>query len=432
MHNCKTLSIFANRNRTGKPMRCLRKILPIILWLTFINIATAQSTLTVTGRVTDKETGRAIVAASVSDVKGLYATVTNEDGTFILRVPSTVNSIMVSHIGYATRRITATGKSLSVKLSPTTVMLGEVLAMRPEDMLRAAIKHIPDNYAAQPVLQKCFYRETTRKGNRYIYVAEAITDMYHKPYVEGVSADRVAIVKARRLVSTNVRDTLGAKLIGGPTSPLTFDVMKSPDLMLYDPLLSFYEFKMTPAPNRDGQAVMKVTVTPKASLKSQLPYAFLCGDFYIATSNLSVVHADLWLDISDKRKATEAMLFHKPLGVRFKPLGMEVLLSYETDITGRLSLSYIRSETSFRCEWKRKLFASPYHVVSEMVVTGEQTDSIRPIKSRDSFKLHESLYDHPEYFGDPNFWEQYNIIAPSESLERGIGKLRKKIIEAGK
>lgn len=402
------------------------------LWMAAATSALGQATMTVTGRIVDSETGRAVAAASVAGGKGLYATVSNEDGTFILRIPPSAGAITISHIGYASRTITPSAKPMRISLRPTTVMLDEILAMRPEDMLRAAIRRIPQNYVAQPVLQQCFYRETTRKGNRYIYVAEAINDMYRRPYADGIFGDRVAIIKARRLVSTNARDTLGAKLMGGPTTPLTLDAMKNLEMMLTDPILTYYDYKMAPAPNRDGQAVMKITLTPKADARSMYPQALLAGDFYIATGNLSVVHADLHLDMTDRLKATEALLYHKPRGVRFRPLGMELQLSYETDLTGRLTLSYIRSETSFRCEWKRKLFASPYHVVSEMVVTAERTDSVRPIRSRDSFSVHESLYDHPEHFGDPNFWEQYNIIAPSESLERGIGRLRKKIAGSGK
>lgn len=413
-------------------MKLVRNLIIIAtLWMAATATALGQTTMTVTGRVVDSETGQALAAASVAAGKGLYATATNEDGTFILRLPAGAGAITISHIGYSPRTIVAGDKPLRISLKPTTVMLDEILAMRPEDMLRAAISRIPQNYVAQPELQQCFYRETTRKGNRYIYVAESINDMYRRPYADGISGDRVAIVKARRLVSTSARDTLGAKLIGGPTTPLTLDAMKNLELMLNDPILNYYDYKMVPAPNSDGQAVMKITLTPKADAQAMYPMALLAGDFYIATKNLSVVHADIHLDMTDRLKATEALLYRKPRGVRFRPLEMKVQLNYEADQTGRLMLSYIRSETVFRCEWKRKLFASPYHVVSEMVVTSEQTDSVKPIRSRDSFNIHESLYDHPEYFGDPNFWEQYNIIAPSESLERGISRLRKKI-EAGK
>lgn len=385
-----------------------------------------QEWTTVTGRVTDSETRKPIVAASVTDAGGNHATVTNEDGTFILRMPQTEKSVRISHIGYATRVVEADKGRLNVRLRHTTIMLNDILAARPEDVIAIAIRNIGSNYVAQPVMQRCFYRETTRKGSRYIYVAEAINDMYRTPYSSGIDGDRVAIIKARRLISTNARDTLGAKLMGGPTTPLTLDIVKNLDFLLNPENLAFYNFDMSPALSDDGQALVKVTIVPKPGSSMACPYALLYGDIYVTTNTLAITHADLQLDLSNKAKATQAMLYRKPAGVRFKPRGMELYLTYKLDLTGRLSLNYIRSEVSFVCEWKRKFFAAPYHVTSEMVVTGESTDNVRPIKSRDSFKQRESLYDHPEFFGDPDFWQQYNIIAPSESLEKGIGRLMKK------
>lgn len=406
-------------------MKYLQILLFIILSATTLH---AQDLVTVTGRVTDADTRQPVNAASVTDLSGHYATVTNEDGTFILKTGDNESFIRVSHIGYNSQKVKIVkDKELRITLKPASISLNTILAAKPEDVVAIAIKSIGDNYTSKPVTQRCFYRETTRKGNRYIYVAEAITDMYRTPYTDGINFDKVAIIKARRLISTSVKDTLGAKLMGGPTTPLTLDAVKNPDFLLNKENLAYYDFSMNPTLSDDGKGLVKVTITPKKESSYNCPYALLYGDIYITTDSIAITHLDLQLDLTDKVKATRAMLYSKPIGVRFKPKGLTTYLSYKPDNTGRLSLSYIRTEVSFVCEWKRKFFAAPYHVVSEMVVTDELTDSVKPIKTRDSFKRHESLYDHPEYFRDPGFWQQYNIIAPSESLEKGVSRLLKKI-----
>ena len=64
-----------------------------------------------------------------------------------------------------------------------------------------------------------------------------------------------------------------------------------------------------------------------------------------------------------------------------------------------------------------------------MVVTDRQQqgkDVKRP-HGRSTFGLRERFYDRVEYFDDPNFWADYNIIEPTESLEHAIGKLKKKV-----
>ena len=53
-------------------------------------------------------------------------------------------------------------------------------------------------------------------------------------------------------------------------------------------------------------------------------------------------------------------------------------------------------------------------------------DAKRP-RGRSSFGIHERFYDRVEYFNDPYFWADYNIIEPSERLENAITKLKKKV-----
>ncbi len=394
----------------------------IFLLMHFILLAAlptaAQQTATITGKVTADDHGKPIAAASVVADDGHTATVTNEDGLFSLKVPKPTRHVKVSCLGYATRtvEVPTDGRTLNIKLHATAVTLNVILVADAEDVLRLAISNIPQNYAPLPLLQQCFYRETTRKGKKYIYVAEAITDMYKTPYSKDIYQDRVAIRKARRLVSTQASDTLGAKIAGGPVTPVNLDIVKNRDYLFSEEQLALYSFSMRPAPLSDGRAQVVVTIKPKRVAD----YALFMGDFYIDTETLAITHIDLELDMSNRDKATKFMLESKPFGVRFKPISLEIHINYRPDTSGKLSLNYIRSDVSFRCEWKRKLFASPYVVTSEMVVTDETSANVEPIKGRSSFHSRETLYDRVDYFSDPMFWEQYNIIEPSRSLEKGI------------
>ena len=46
-----------------------------------------------------------------------------------------------------------------------------------------------------------------------------------------------------------------------------------------------------------------------------------------------------------------------------------------------------------------------------------------PIASRNSFDSRDNYYDKVEYFMDPDYWGQYNIIEPTESLDKAIQRL---------
>ena len=122
------------------------------------------------------------------------------------------------------------------------------------------------------------------------------------------------------------------------------------------------------------------------------------------------------------------MLYSKPIGVRFRPKELKTIINYQTT-DGITRISYIRSQMRFNCDWKRKLFHSGYEVVSEMVVTDQAAEAVR-IKGRDSFSARDSYYDKVNYFNDPLFWENYNIIEPTISLEKAVGKLRKSVAKS--
>ena len=48
-----------------------------------------------------------------------------------------------------------------------------------------------------------------------------------------------------------------------------------------------------------------------------------------------------------------------------------------------------------------------------------------PIARAEAFRSVDYLIEKAAEFQDPDFWKDYNIIEPSESLEHAIGRLRR-------
>ena len=83
--------------------------------------------------------------------------------------------------------------------------------------------------------------------------------------------------------------------------------------------------------------------------------------------------------MQNKSKATIAILYKKPLGLRFKPQELSYLVTYK-DVDGKTYLNYIRHTIRFKCDWKRKLFSTSYTVASEMVVTDRKEGVLENIQ----------------------------------------------------
>ena len=405
----------------------MKKLISTFLLLFAVLTVKAQSV--VSGKVTDQQ-GQPLAYVSVSAEGSEVHTVTNDDGQFTLKTTHKPRYVRLSHIGYKSRKVAideGTELPLHIRMVSNTVELREVLvnANNPMAILRAAMERVMQNYPHEPELVRCFYRETARRGSRFISVAEAVTEMYKSDYAYGPERDAVAIMKGRRLMSMKARDTLGVKVQGGPVLPLIVDVAKNPDYLMNEENLAHYKLRMEVPVRIADRPQFVISMEPQGR---QL-YPLMMGRVFIDQELLAFTRAELQLDMTDWRQASEYMLVRKPMGLRFRPKELTVTIVYETDEQGITRMSYVRNLMRFNCDWKRRLFASPFITVCEMVVTDRQQrgDKVKRPRGRSSFGLKERFYDRVEYFDDPDFWADYNIIEPTESLENAIDKLKKKV-----
>ena len=395
-----------------------------ILWtiiLLLAPLAVYAQQMVVSGSVVDDKTGEALEQVSVS--AGRVSVVTNEDGDFTLKLSEKPEKISISHVGYKTRYLNVTkgqSENLKVRLRPATIQLREIVVVNedPRELVETAISKIPENYSMVPEMLKGFYRETAMKRKHYIYVAEGVEDMYKTPYDRSINRDRVAIVKGRRLLSQKSSDTLGIKVMGGPVQAVLMDLVKNRDFLLNKEEMDAYRFTMgVPEYINDRQQYV-IYMEPSWITE----YALYHGKIYIDCERLAFTRIELELDMSDKEKATKTMLVKKPLGVKFKPRELTSVVDYRYD-DGVTRISYLKNTFRFNCDWKKRLFATSFTATCEMVVTDSSSSDIHPIGSRSSFDSRDSYYDKVEYFLDPDYWSSYNIIEPSESLDKAIQKL---------
>lgn len=285
------------------------------------------------------------------------------------------------------------------------------------------MSRIEQNYPHEPELMRCFYRETAQRGSRFISVSEAVTEMYKSGYQYGPQPDAVAIIKGRRLMSMKSKDTLGVKIQGGPVLPLMADVAKNPDYLLNEEGLAGCDLHMEMPVNIDDRTHYVIRILPRGYTL----FPLMGGLLYIDRESLTISRAELELDMRDWQKASDYMLVKKPMGLRFHPKLLTMTVVYRTDLQGVTRISYLRNVMQFNCDWKRRLFARTFTTVSEMVVTDllQQGKEAKRPRGRSSFGIRERFYDKVEYFEDPEFWADYNIIEPTESLEHAIDKLKR-------
>lgn len=405
----------------------MRKFLILIVFVCcsaalYGQVDTVRLGYSVQGNVVDAVTGRPMESVHVSVPGRHYATVTNADGDFTIKSDQPVSEVVFSYLGYRTLRQKAVGAPLRIRLTPESMPLAEasIVMGDPREILGEAIRRIPDNYSKNPELMECFYRETVRKRNRYIFVSEAVARLYKTGYDGNIYRDRAALEKSRILLSQRRTDTLSVKMQGGPTQALTFDVVKNPEILFDEEELSLYEFEMG-MPTYIGDRIQFVIHFRPGS--RPVDWALFHGTLYIDRDLLSFTRIEMSMDMSDVDKATRQMIIKKPLTLRVTPKELSVVISYRLK-DGQSRLEYFRSTMRFNCDWKKRLFATAYAVVNELVVTDLREPAV-PIARAEAFRSVDYLIEKAAEFQDPDFWKDYNIIEPSESLEHAIGRLRR-------
>ncbi len=392
--------------------------LPLLGWA---QTDTLRLGYVVRGQVRDAQTGRALESVHVSVPDRHYATVTNADGEFVIKSDTPIKTVVCSYLGYKSRRVPAEEK-LRINLEREFITLPEasIISGDPLAILREALERVSETYCTEDELLECFYRETVQKRSRYTYVAEAVARLFrHKNDSWDFASDASALEKSRLLVSQRKRDTLAVKTQGGPQMALNCDFLRVPSLLLSEEELQYYKLEMD-LPVYIGDRLQFVI---KMSPNQLSEYALYYATLYIDRENLTFTRIEASLDMRDRAKAIQAVLVSKPLSLRFFPEEATIVLNYRP-VGNKVRLEYFRSTMRFTCDWRKRLFKTRYTAVNELVVTDVRPEAI-PIPRKERFRTTDYLNDKAQEFQDPDFWADYNIIEPSESLEHAIGRLRK-------
>lgn len=403
----------------------MRKFLTIISlfllsWTLCAQTDSVRLGFSVHGTVVDAQTGRPLEAVHVSVAGRHHATVTNADGVFVLKSDREIPEIVCSHIGYKTLRQKAgEGMKIGLRREDLTLAEASIISGNPLEIVLAALRKRADTYCPEPELLESFYRETLKKGSRYTYVAEAVARLYKSSFDGTVYRDAAALEKSRVLVSQRKSDTLSVITLGGPTLAIRNDILKDNNYLFNEDDMALYHYSME-APTYIGdrlQFVIRMTPVLEAD------YALFHCLLYIDRELLTFTRIEASLDMGDKAKATRAILVRKPMGLRFFPEETTMVLNYHLQ-DGKSRLEYFRSTIRFACDWRKRLFKTHYTAVNELVVT-DVCPEATPISRKERFNPKDCLAEKALEFRDPDFWKDYNIIEPTESLEHAIGRIRR-------
>lgn len=161
------------------------------LLLLFIFNTSLQAQI-VQGKVIDANTRESIPFVSLGIIGTNTATVTNENGEFIIKAEKFPIKLRFSHVSYLQLEISITENqsALIIRLSPAAINLNEVV-IRPDEgknLLRSALVKAKQHLNT-PFYANAFYRQLTSTNNNATEIHELFYDLnWNVKYVQGWAA----------------------------------------------------------------------------------------------------------------------------------------------------------------------------------------------------------------------------------------------------
>jgi len=272
------------------------------------------------------------------------------------------------------------------------------------------------------VMLTSFYRETIKQNRNFVSVSEAVLDGYKSSYTNVGDMDRVKIFKGRKSQDVKKMDTVLFKLQGGPQTMFLLDIVKNPGELFEDEIMDYYIYQMGGIININDRQAYVITFEQTEYVDIPL-YA---GKVYIGVNDYAFVGAEFRIFEENLENANQYLIRKKPMGMSVDVNNANYLVSYR-QIDGTWHLNYVRTELMFTVRWKKKLFRSRFTTMTEMAVTDLETRDITKYKFRETTKRSDIFVDQVSNFEDPDFWGEYNIIQPEESIQSAIQRIERKL-----
>lgn len=287
--------------------------------------------IVIRGFVKDAATRRPLPYANVFVPGSNTGTVTNEEGYFVIKISTGVSkgivgslksssssaasaaeaaamsgsvpsiSLEFSSLGYASVRLdslvsNAEGRPLTVMLKPSSNLLSEVKVFGGDarSLVLAALARVGENYPEETQMLNLFYRETIKKGSRYVGISEGILDLYKTGYgVRRIGKDRVKVERSRKILNQRASDTLAVKIQGGPLLAVEFDLVKNPDALFDEHTIHWYSYTHERYAMLDGRTQYVVSFKPAYIVD----YPLYEGLLYIDAESLTLSRAEISMDM---------------------------------------------------------------------------------------------------------------------------------------
>ena len=359
--------------------------------------------ITISGKVTDGQTGETLPYATVGLVGLPIGTITNAKGEFDFHfsVDYIAETFQISMIGYASFRVPVTKveNQKEFLLVKSSTILDEVVvndSLSAGEIFKIALLRITSNYPMKPAEMDGFYRDVKKVEGKYVSLLEAAVTIYDKDY----EAPRDYTKVRERVAIKEIRKSFGYDYAYAKY----FDQYNMLEDILLDNNIKYRSFNDEPLFYQLLQRKMA-----NGSDNNQLILLFINQPGYefkvfIDPTSYGIVR----LEFGWGNGLEPIFTYKKNRKLMNNVMRLDKLIEFEPH-NGKLYLKYIK--TAYKNVWMNTEKGEPEQTTElfqELLINNINDVDPNWIGSAQKMKHYGLQYQHTEY--NKRFWDNYNVI----------------------
>ncbi|HEX2975453.1 MAG TPA: carboxypeptidase-like regulatory domain-containing protein [Bacteroidales bacterium] len=383
-----------------------------------------------TGRIIDEESGESLPFATIGLKNRGKGTISNNNGDFILNLQPQLlsDTLAISYIGYQGREIPvedAAGSNLTVAMRREFISIPEIIIRNqiPQEIIRKALRAIPDNYGTTPVYMTGFYREGVLRKSELQNYSEAVLQIYKSSYTANLVSDQIKVYKSRKIENLDRSDTLAIRLKAGLSTCLELDGIKNLFDFISPSSLKDYNYRLTDIVRYDDESAYAIEFVQNDF--SEMP--LFRGTVYINTSDMGIYKAEFEINPKMMEKVKESFITGPSHGFNTWPVSVKYIVTYRK-VNERYFLNHVRGDLQFTSRQKRRLFNTQFHVFFELAITDTHLENVKRFDKEDLAPIH-SIFSKTITNYDPEFWGDQDFLRPETNLLQELKNMKVKLQE---
>ncbi len=386
-----------------------------------------QDFILIKGKILTEDTKERIPFASIGIPEKGIGNISNETGDFELKIPAAAKDarVCISALGFKEICQPVSGfkgKNNTIFLEPANLQLAtvEVKALSAENLVKEAIKRIPENYASKPVKYTYYQRQASIINDKPVYLIESVSEAYRNFLKDN---HQLSLKKSRGMATSPENQKRMDNVWVAVFSILAYDNIHTYPDYLHPSKSKNFNYKLVDEKLIGPDTVYVIAFNPK-SKKNGNEAPGTEGKLYLHNRSYAIIRLerqDNKAELARENASIGSKAVNKACKCTSTYLGNFAQISYKR-IGKRWYFSHANSQGLNHTAGESYPVPENSQTLTQLVVTNIAVENAPEIPEAERVKPFRNHYSKAPKDMNEAYWEQYNVLPLPDAYQKLLTK----------